>query len=311
MDKEIWLNQETEKLTAEELTMLVGDADIKVIGFSTHRKASEAYVIISAKDGNVWNEWYIPYEYRRTNTFIDSAADLAQYIISKKEFLSAVNIENYKKALKRQTSNLFGKRAKVTSGIFKKLLNDCGKWVCTNLFKNNNPQRRIQDIKERGFTLSTKIERKMTYHMLLPFDIVKAPTYETIPEKVRDAIFKALGNFDAYGNKPVGRSALPDHKFPEPRWAAGTAESNEGLTEEEMRKKFQLIPENANQTKREVCGTFAGIEFFYKGDANWPANIPKTGKVAEAGCVGCFWYDMTAWRTALNQLIKGAKDDDR
>lgn len=86
MDKEIWLNQETEKLTAEELTMLVGDADIKVIGFSTHRKASEAYVIISAKDGNVWNEWYIPYEYRRTNTFIDSAADLAQYIISKRSF---------------------------------------------------------------------------------------------------------------------------------------------------------------------------------------------------------------------------------
>lgn len=149
--------------------------------------------------------------------------------------------------------------------------------------------------------------------MLLPFDIVKAPTYEKLPTKVRKAIFAALDGKDAYNDKPVDRSALPDHKFPEIRWTADTAESNNGLSEDEMRDKFQLVPESVNQAKREVCracfqsgnrGTFAGIDFFYKGDRKWPSGTPTRGKAAEPGCVGCFWYDMAAWRKALNELIR-------
>lgn len=93
-------------------------------------------------------------------------------------------------------------------------------------FNSTNTQRRIQDLKENGFTLSTKIEDKITYHMLMPFDIVKAPTYETIPPKVRKAIFEALGKIDAYTNKLAERSTLPDHKFPEIRWNSETAPSN-------------------------------------------------------------------------------------
>lgn len=313
MDNETWLNQGTEKLTTEDLAMMVGDRKIKARGFWTHTKATETYVVISVLDGVVWKEWYIPYVYRRTNTFIDTANDLVAYIKERKPLLTAASVDKFKNAIKKQIKNLFGSKSTVTITIFKKLLKNCGDWVCNKEFTSSNPQRRIQDLKEMGFTLATKIEDKKTYHMLLPFDIVKTPTYETIPTKVRKAIFVALDGRDAYNDKPVDRSALPDHKFPEIRWTAETAESNEGLSEDEMRDKFQLVPESVNQAKREVCricfqtgsrGKFSGIEFFYKGNGKWPSGTPTMGKDAESGCIGCFWYDMAAWRKALNKLIK-------
>ena len=219
--------------------------------------------------------------------------------------------------MKSQLGVLFGAQSTVTLPIFKKLLARCGEWVWNKEFTSSNPQRRIQDLKEMGFTLVTKMEEKKTYHMLLPFDIVKAPTYETIPAKVRKAIFSALDNIDAYNDKPVDRSALPDHKFPEIRWKADTPESNDNLNEDEMREKFQLVPEFVNQAKREVCrkcfqtgrrGKFSGIDFFYKGDELWPKEVPQMGKDAEIGCIGCFWYDMMAWRKALNKLVKEQKE---
>lgn len=313
MDIEILLNRGKERLNAEELTMMVGDRNVKAKGFWTHTKAMESYVVISAFEAGAWREWYLPYVYRRTNTFIDSAKGLADYIKLRTPLLTAAGIETFKATMKRQLKTIFGAQSTVTLPIFKKLLKNCGGWVWNKEFTSSNPQRRIQDLKESGFTLATKIEDKKTYHMLLPFEIVKAPTYETIPVKVRKAIFSALGNMDAFNAKPVDRSALPDHKFPEIRWDAETAESNDRLTENEMREKFQLVPESVNQTKREVCrncfqtgyrGKFSGINFFYAGGDKWPVDVPEMGKTAEMGCVGCFWYDMAAWRNALNTLIE-------
>lgn len=313
MTTETWMNGETERITAEALTMMVGDRDIKVTGFWTHTKATESYAIIFVCDNGKWKEWYVPYVYRRTNTFIDTAQELAEYIKSRKPFLTEVRVEEFKAMMKKQISELFGKQSTVTLPIFTKLLRKCGSWVWNKEFTSSNPQRRIQKLKETGFTLATKRQDKKTFHLLLPFDIVKAPVYESIPKKIRKAIFAVLNNKDAYSDKAAGRSALPDHKFPEIRWNAETAESNEGLTEAEMREKFQLVPEFVNQSKREVCrkcfqtgnrGMFSNIEFFYVGDGRWPSDVPATGKEAETGCVGCFWYDMAAWRKALNNLIK-------
>lgn len=45
----------------------------------------------------------------------------------------------------------------------------------------------------------------------------------------------------------------------------------------------------------------------YAGGETWPDDVPRTGKSAETGCVGCFWYDMSAWRDALNKLIRAMK----
>ena len=316
METEIYLNQGKDRLTAEKLTQMIADKDMKVVGFWTHTKASESYAILSVLDGGVAKEWYVSYVYRRTNTFIDVATELAEYLRKCKTLLTVRRVNEFKKIMAKQTKHLFGKNSTVTLPIFKKLLKKCGEWVSNKAFNSTNTQRRIQDLKENGFTLSTKIEDKVTYHMLMPFDMVKAPTYETIPPKVRKAIFEALGRVDAYTNKLAARSTLPDHKFPEIRWTSETAATNEGLTENEMRKKFQLVPEYINQAKREVCrgcfqsgcrGTIHGINFFYKGNAEWPADVPKMGKEAEAGCEGCFWYDMAEWRKSLNKLIEENK----
>ena len=44
MEKETWINQGTEKLTVDDLTMKVGDRKVKVAGFRTHTKATETSV---------------------------------------------------------------------------------------------------------------------------------------------------------------------------------------------------------------------------------------------------------------------------
>jgi len=47
-----------------------------------------------------------------------------------------------------------------------------------------------------------------------------------------------------------------------------------------------------------------GLNFFYAGIQKWDEKIPKIGKEAEKGCVGCGWYDIEEWRNCLNKLIK-------
>jgi len=68
-----------------------------------------------------------------------------------------------------------------------------------------------------------------------------------------------------------------------------------------------------NQQKREICrycyqtgerGIIYGIPYFYRGDYNWDHKIPKRGKEAEKGCVGCAWYDIERWRQELIKRLK-------
>ena len=67
-----------------------------------------------------------------------------------------------------------------------------------------------------------------------------------------------------------------------------------------------------NQQKREVCrncyqtgkrGIIYGIPFFYEGTEEWDQTIPKKGKDAEKGCIGCAWYDIERWRKALLEKL--------
>ena len=115
---------------------------------------------------------------------------LIELIRKAKLCLSESNIVAFKARIKPQVKKIFGAGATVTIPIFLRLLNHCGEWVCNKVFHNENPQRRIQDIKESGFTLVTKFESgRKTYHMLLPFDPIKSFTYEQIPAPIRRRIF--------------------------------------------------------------------------------------------------------------------------
>ena len=80
-------------------------------------------------------------------------------------------------------------------------------------------------------------------------------------------------------------SLLPDHKFPQKRWDAETRrESLAKLDVTEIKRDFQLISNQRNLRKREVCrkcyqtgnrGTPFGIKFYYVGGEKWPADVPK------------------------------------
>lgn len=315
MKTEAWvkLDNGTTIRSAMMLTQTVADSDICVDGFYVHTKASEKYVVATYAQGGVLKKWVIPYQYRRTDTFIDTESDMISLIKRSKEKFAPKYILAFKNRIRKKVYEIFGHGASVTVPIFLQLLDNCGEWVWNKNFRNENPQRRIQEIKETGFTISTMFgEGRKTYHMLLPFDPVKSATYEVISQSIRRQIFSVHDRINAFTGEPLSTSCLPDHKFPEIRWDKDTAVSNEELTHTEMREKFQIVPENVNQMKREVCrkcfqtslrGKLNGIKFFYKGTEKWNPNIPKTGKLAEKGCVGCFWYDMLAWREALHKRL--------
>ena len=84
------------------------------------------------------------------------------------------------------------------------------------------------------------------------------------------------------------------------------------MTDDEIIQKFQLLDNHRNQHKREICrrcfqegirGTIYGIHYFYEGGENWDPSIPKVGKAAEKGCIGCPWYDIELWRKMLNKEL--------
>ena len=85
------------------------------------------------------------------------------------------------------------------------------------------------------------------------------------------------------------------------------------MTDDEIRAKFQLLTNQRNQQKREVCrncfqtgkrGTIYGISYFYEGDEDWDKSIPVKGKEAEKGCVGCPWYDIQKWKDNIVEILK-------
>lgn len=174
-----------------------------------------------------------------------------------------------------------------------------------------------------GYTISTDTKRfcpkcnsKKTHLVLLPIPRAEVigNGYETFPSKLRERIINTLKSYDAYEGKRTSNHLLPDHKFSEIRWDTNTKAKNTiDMTEDEIKEKFQLLTNQRNQQKREVCrtcyqtnkrGTIFGINFFHEGNENWNSSIPKTGKAAESGCRGCPWYDIEEWRNKLNELIK-------
>ena len=284
-----------------------------------HTKASEEYIdVIFQYEEGIWEGW-IPLEYRRTGISIKPEEEVS-YL---NKIYPQLNPSNFQNWLDKQIEfwNQEKSRAKVTRSFFDSLVK--GGWQCVEctLPDNRNFARRIQVIKEYGYTLSTDINKfcptckKNTTHILLvPLEraTVEGNGYETWSPKLRKRIINVLENIDIYENKKC-RSCLPDHKFSEIRWDENTKSKNpDSMTDEEIKNKFQLLTNQRNQEKREVCrrcyqtgkrGIAFGIPYFYKGDEFWDENIPKKGKDAELGCIGCAWYDFAEWRKHLLHIL--------
>ncbi len=294
--------------------------NVQVIDFREHLKASEKYIdveIISADDF-VW-KGSIPYYYRRTGLFIETESDLIAYLKKIKDFFSRSNIELFQKEeQKRWNNEMSGK--KTTKEFFDKLLNLKWNSVEQDFPANPNWARRIQDIKEFGYTLATHTNMRInstnsngTHILLLPIPKGGGTGYEIMSTSFKNKAIKALNSINAFELSSANKHGLmPDHKFPEIRWDENTKQENESLSKEEIKAKFQLLDNQRNLQKREICrkcfqtnrrGVIFGIKYFCDGRIEWDDNIPKIGKEAEKGCIGCAWYDIQKWRDSLNELL--------
>lgn len=313
------------EITVDDFSTLLDNKYIIVESFREHSKASEKYIDVTfvQPDGYTW-KGSIPYFYRRTGLFIETAEDLVDYLneiyshFTKKEIL-----EFQTKERKRWNDEMSGK--KTTKTFFDALLDLEWKSVKYDLPSNPNWARRIQDIKEFGYTLATDTRRTVkgkyetdTHILLVPIPKGGVTGYEVMSPAFKTKAISVMESINVYEfSKANKHGLLPDHKFPEIRWDEETrAENPEEMPPEEIKEKFQLIDNQRNQQKREVCrkcfqtgnrGKLYGIDYFYKGDEKWPEDIPKIGKEAEKGCVGCGWYDIQKWRESLNELVNKKK----
>ncbi|MFC1654109.1 restriction endonuclease [Patescibacteria group bacterium] len=307
----------------------IASQHISLTGIRKHTKASEEYVDVIFRYPETNKEWSgsIPFHYRRAGIFLDNPKDIAELIkeaYKQAEPNKAVQwVRDEKKHWEENHSS-----KQVTKGFFDALLNL--RWNCIECDFPSNPNwaRRIQDIKEMGYLLATdrkvcaRCNKNNTHMLLVPFEKSAATGYETWTPELKKKIINVLKKINVYENKPAASvaSIIPDHKFPEIRWDADTKEENTiQMTDKEIKEKFQLLDNQRNLQKREVCrkcfqsgirGTAFGITYFYKGNGKWPEDTPKIGKVAEKGCVGCPWYDFDEWRKSLNQVLNKKDHED-
>lgn len=300
---------------------------IKQIETRFHNKASEKYVDVNfsyADDISYLTS--VPISYRRTGTEIPDD-ELDTYLQKVYEEVNPINWNNWRS----EQCNFWSenKPNALTTKSFFDVLSQRFDWCCTTCTLPPNPNfaRRIQDIKEFGYTLATNINKfcskcnKNTNQIiLLPIKRGGITGYEIWSPQLRAHIVEVLASFDAYEAKVTRKEGLlPDHHFPEIRWDADTKRDSselESISDDEIRRDFQLISNQRNQQKREVCrncfqtgnrGVIYGISFFYSGTTTWDEKIKKTGKEAEKGCVGCGWYDINQWRLKLNEFINSIK----
>lgn len=292
------------------------NSNIKLFsGRTVNTKASEQYVHVKFLYPDVHKEWdgWVPVEFRRTGVSIPEGDNeaLANHLNNVYDQMHPSKYEVWKKE-QDKLWNL--SRSVETKDIFY-ILND-GKWHCRNCdISNPNFARRIQDLKEMGYTIATHVNYRCpvcgngrsTNLQLLPINRVELAGngYETWSPTLRKRIIRVLGGVDVYENVS-NQHCLPDHKFSEIRWDDNTkAENPEDMTDAEIRAKFQLLSNQRNQQKREVCrncfqtgnrGTIFGIQYYYEGGPQWDPTIPKKGKETEKGCIGCPWYDIEQWR---------------
>lgn len=288
-----------------------------------HSKASEEYVHViftypmSQKDNLIWDGW-VPVKYRRTGISIEENENekLDEYLNIIYDQINPANLQQW-----IQTEEQFWRDEKANATTTKAFFDILaqGGWKCVGCALPSNPNwaRRVQDLKEFGYTLATDTNRfcpickKTKTHLILlpiPRGYSAGNGYETLSPKLRKKILSILNKTDVYENI-VNPHCLPDHKFPEIRWDEKTkAENPESMSDDEIKNKFQLLSNQRNLQKREVCrtcsqtgkrGIIYGIPFYYEGGENWDESIPKRGKEAEQGCVGCPWYDIARWRKEL------------
>lgn len=306
-------------METDKLNSFLKDTGIEATEFLQNTKASDYFVrvVLSFPDG-YRKEVVVPYIYRRSNLNLKSEEEVAGYLKSIKPCFTPQAMEEWKK---REWSKWLEVRRKAKSpndlvsiDFFKVLLSFNEE--IDSFPANPNSQRRFQYLKDQGYTISIyPIGNKKWGKMLLPIPLNAEMGYETYTPQFKSRVIRLFNAVNAYEAKETTRKSLiPDHKFSEVRWDEATKDANPmDMTDEEIIEKFQLLDNQRNQQKREICrncfqtgqrGKLFGIDFYPIGSELWDNSIPQTGKEAEQGCIGCPWYDIEAWRKSINDILK-------
>ena len=302
----------------QKINNLLKGKGIVATGLSQNTKASDYFVLVDFKfkNGHKWHA-VVPYIYRRSNLHLKTEKEVAHYLVSIKPYFTKESMEEWKrkewaKWLKVKNSAKKPEEL-VTIEFFKVLLSFEQELVFP---ENPNPQRRLQDLKDQGYTISIyPIGKKQWGKMLLPIPLNTEMGYETFTPQFKKRVIRLFNGINAYEAKMTARKSLiPDHKFSEVRWDDETKGMNPmDMTDSEIIEKFQLLDNQRNQQKREICrncfqtgqrGKIFGIDYYTQGSDKWDSQIPQKGKAAEAGCKGCPWYDIEAWRKEINKILK-------
>lgn len=296
-----------------KVVQLLKNSNITIGEFYEHGKASEFYVEVTfIQENGFKSETRVPYENRRAGLFLKTEEELVAYLKSIKPYFQKSAMKKWKKAERKVWEK---SKAEVTKKIFFALLTFK---PVIDFPPNDNLARRIQYIKDAGYTIATipNYKGKKSARILLPIPKAAEMGYETYSPQFKARVIRLLNGINAYESKPTTpKSLILDHKFSEVRWDKDTKADNPiDMTDEEVIQKFQLLDNQRNQQKREVCrncfqtgkrGIIYGIPFFYEGGPSWDLEIPTVGKVAEKGCIGCAWYDIERWRNELINKLNG------
>lgn len=130
---------------------------IEEIGIRSHTKASETYVDVIFHYDDVSIETSVPIEYRRTGTSIskDDRKAVETYLSKVYDEVNPIHWKTWKEA---QQEFWKDKSKAVVTKEFFDVLSKTFEYTCVSCSMPSNPNfaRRIQDLKEMGYTISTK-----------------------------------------------------------------------------------------------------------------------------------------------------------
>lgn len=281
--------------------------------FTVSKTDSRFLEVVFKYNADTWSGCF-PIYYPPLSIQFD-VSEIDDHLISGYKAMAPSCIESTRLECKKRW---IGKKTSETYLVFEKLLS--GTWECRKcgIGKiNDQPAARIRDIKKQ-FTVATKNQfcvkcaQKEYHDLLILFDIKSEARPEfrkPIPAKMKEFIFKTLKRkdvfFDAYRSQ---NEFIIDHKFPSQRWIKPETD-NDKLNEQEVIGKFQLLTNQSNMLKSRECDSckktgkrpsFLGIKWFYQGNEEWS---PISELEPESGCIGCPWYDLSTWRSKLNEKL--------
>jgi len=198
-------------------------------------------------------------------------------------------------------------------------LSECKKnlkeWTCSlHTTGSNQPAAIFREVKKMGYEFEESTtgrwaktqfcpvcQQETTHYKLLS----SVPTLTkqvrlSINQETRNRILKIFDNRDAFTGASISSVAEIDHKIP---WTRLDKDIDATfLSEEEVKKHFQLLTREHNLLKDRACDhckkigerpPFLGIPFWYEGGAKY-----------QGTCEGCGWYDGEKWRKEIQQHIK-------